>query len=521
MKKHTSKDTLKIKKLYSSKSLLFFAGIFVVVGIVTLLASFAAPASNGKSVEGEASTSSQNIITIQDSDASGGSYVEFGRTAGGLGCGLAGEVFCENFEEGPVAVSSRVRSGDFDSTKISAARLVGNQYEHGSGANWIERAEIPACRPGSTATPFPPDDSLICDPSSSIGTRYGLTATGSQNYGDNSYRINQQFDIAGRTGTIAFDASLHAYNFLIGFTTIAYSSEPIASPSIKTANGNGGSMKEGFFLGFGCDGGGVILYRYSNYIETEVPNELGGCNNPGMTVKIGNLNRVQVRVAQNRVEVYATDYSANGTTFGASRLIYRGNPGLSFSRGFVTFGTHNHASIKYGGSGSSYTGGVTVRSVNAVWDNIAFDGPLITPLKSYQVPDATLLENGGMATGYQIPLISGTAMNPLVFKNVQITGVTAAKLIMSAYLAPSLNNPNTFKIYYKLNGGSWHEAVVPAGQRSFNATNGNNRFNISADIDKNELINGNNTIQIAGENINQGGYAPFVANIDVLTYQNP
>lgn len=468
--------------------------------------------------EAESGNISSGANAVSDSTASGGSYINFFEVLppGPIGeCGLVGEVFCENFEEGPVASQNRLRSGDFDSNKISASRLFGNQYDTGqSHINWVERAGIPSCRSGSVANPLPPDDTLICNPNSSIGTKYGLTATAAQNYGDNSYRINQPFDIAGRTGTLQLDASLHTYNALVGYTTITFSDEPIASPSIRDGNGNGISMKNGFFISFLCDGGGATMKKYTNYVESEVQNELNICNQPGMTTKVGNLNRVQIKVSQNKVEVYATDYSTNGTTFGTPKLIYRGNPGLTFTRGYVAFGGHNHASEKYCGS---YSCAISA-SQNIVWDNIAFDGPAIAAPKNYQIADWGTQADGGMSLGYHIPLLSESAMTPFTFKSVQASGATSAKLSLSAWVNPSLNNPNTFKLHYRLNSGTWHELIVPAAIRSLISTNGSNRFNAIADIDKSELTSGDNTIRFAVENVNNDGYAPFIANIDLLVF---
>jgi hypothetical protein len=71
----TSKK-IKIKKVYNSNMLTAFAAVFAVIGLVALLSSFAAPALNGKSAEGESGTSALNTAVVADATASGGSYLE-------------------------------------------------------------------------------------------------------------------------------------------------------------------------------------------------------------------------------------------------------------------------------------------------------------------------------------------------------------------------------------------------------------------------------------------------------------
>lgn len=496
------------------------AGLFIFVVLSLSAVVYAQTAPVNIRFEAESGSLTGGVSSSSDPLASGGNYLSFFQQAppGPVGvCGLVGEVFCENFEQGPVATANRGRSGDFDGSKISATRLMGNQYEGSQDhINWIGRAEIPeGCRAGSVTNPLPPDDTLICNANSAIGTKYGFTATAAQNYGDNYYRIAQQFDIAGRTGTIAFDASLHTYNGILGYTAIAFSSDPIASPTIRADNGNGISMKEGVFISFYCQGGGVIVRKYSNYVETEVTNQLGWCFNSGITTRVGSLNRVQVRVSQGQMEIYATNYSNNGTTFGTPVLLFRGDPGLSFTRGYVGFGGHNHATVKYSFPNSDFTT-APVYSQNVVWDNIAFDGPAITPERVYQAPDSNVALTNGLALGYHMNLITESPMAPITIKSVNLAGATSARLSLNSYLNNIVSSPTTFKLHYRLNGGTWHELVVPTAIRNLIATNNSNRFNLLTDVALSELRAGDNTIQFAVEGVNNSGYAPFVANIDLL-----
>ena len=78
---------------------------------------------------------------------------------------------------------------------------------------------------------FPPNDTLICDPS---GTRTPqlMTAISMQNYGVNSYMIRQPFDFAGRTGKIVFDVDAVDQG-LGGFIEIELTEDPMPATTFR------------------------------------------------------------------------------------------------------------------------------------------------------------------------------------------------------------------------------------------------------------------------------------------------
>ena len=292
------------------------------------------------------------------------------------GCGLSGAAFCEDFE-GPRNTSGN-RNGDLSTANFSAARW---HPDLSSEPDHVGPAQIPTCRGGSVSNPLPPADSLVCDPSSAIQSHYALTSTAAQNYGDNSYRIAQQFDIANRTGTIDFDASLYIQGALMGWPTIAFTSDPYSAPSYLADNSGGATPREGVQIHFNsvCPGpGGWTAFpkvrTYHQFAETLLHDENGfesWCTS-NVTTAAGHLNHVQIKLSQSHLEILMSDASADGVHYGPLKKVFSAPLNLAFTRGYLYFGVHNHATLKYG----------NLPSWTVQWDNIAFDGPRLAPQRA-------------------------------------------------------------------------------------------------------------------------------------------
>ena len=302
-------------------------------------------------IAAQSATLSGNVKLESDSSAAGGGYVQFtGGLSGGGGCGLTGEVFCENFEGGISSVSSR--SGDINPAKITGGRQRGEGYR---GPNYILPADIPACRVRSATNPLPPKDALICDPVASRNSHHALIAVTSQNYGDAEFRVNQPFDFAERTGKIRTDISLHGGNGN-GAPEIIFSDQPQAVASINGENGKGTALSNGFIIHFriNCTANstGQLVRIYDDYAESILNDENAGndscASRSTVRTSPGKMNRVELRISKTKLEIWATDYSEDGVTFGSFRRVFSSVPiNLSFTRGWYSFGGHNHATIKY------------------------------------------------------------------------------------------------------------------------------------------------------------------------------
>ena len=504
----------------------------VALAVVVPVAIYSSFASTGAAdVEPENGSRTSKIAIGSDSNASGGQYITFGTQDVGTGCGLTGAVFCEDFEE--PATSPAAQSGDWNPGKISTARFGASLASSaGDGTNVVERADIPACRSGSVTNPFPPGDTLICDANSFIHSRFGLSSTAMQNYGDNSYRIGQPFDIAGRTGTVQFDASLFNLNPLIGWADFTYTEDPIPIPSYYDDNARGAAPRNGVAVQFKYTCGptpstaGALIYTYNDYRPTTVTtqSDFDNCS-VKPTTKEGYLNRVMIKISQTKIDIYVSDYSNDGVTFGTPKLLLSKPISLNFSRGYLIFGGHNHATIKYTGAGNPYGATHQYNSWTINWDNIAFDGPNITPDKIYQINDVGSVNGSFMTLGWNLPNLTAPLMTPLNIANVDKSGMTSAKLSMSLWFWPVTTFPySQMSLKYRFNGGTWHSVGFSSGQiwAITNATGGpdccdNNEGmnNFVIDVPISEINSGTNTVQFQNDGISSG-YPSTIANIDLL-----
>jgi hypothetical protein len=426
------------------------------------------------------------------------------------GCGLSSAAFCDNFEEARNTQGNR--NGDLSTAHFSLARW---RSELGSDPAHVEPGQIPACRAGASANPLPPGDSLICDPSSAIQSHYALVSTAEQNYGDNYYRVGQQFDIGGRTGTISFETSLYVQSGLLGWPQIAFTSDPYNAPSYLADNSAGPTPREGLELQFNsvCPGPSgwtafPNLRTYSRYQETAVHDENGfdsWCTSAIQTEQ-GHLNQVVVKLSQTHIEVDATDASPDGVNFGALRKVYSAPINLSFSRGYVYFGVHNHATVKYAG----------LPSWNVPWDNFAFDGPQLPADRVYQVDNSAVPDGSGMDLGWWLPdSTTGGASPALALGNVSTAGSSSARLVFDLG-ADEITNSNwsDWRINYRLNSGAWHAVGLSADELVLMPQRGGS-FIFSVPVDLAELGQGPNTVQFSGTNF-FGGYKPYIANVDLI-----
>lgn len=157
--------------------------------------------------------------------------------------------------------------------------------------------EPPPCR-GDVVGFLPATrDTLVCDPSTHINSRYLLTAVGSQNYGSNVYRIRQPFDFAGRTGRIVFDTDLTT-NFLLGYMSIVISEDPSPTPTWDL-NGRGPNPRNGLMLVFVSNN--VEVYDVRDYALTTIA---GAATT--IPAQKGRMSRVELRLSTTQLEVLCT-----------------------------------------------------------------------------------------------------------------------------------------------------------------------------------------------------------------------
>lgn len=443
-------------------------------------------------------------------------------------CGLASAAFCDTFD---APSPNNGRAGELDATRWSASRSAPQLPSAGGVATAIGPATIGACRTGLPAQVFPSQDALVCSANASIASPHLLVAVAAQNYGQNSYRIRQPFDFAGRTGKIVFDADASVLSSLIGWISVEVVEDPTNAPSFIASiydNDEDGSIpKNGFELQLQNNCGGYVttphvglrmLMLYNNYQATTL-------EPPGAPVcvgtKPGHLNHVEVQVSQQQISIWATPYSADGKSFAAPALLYSATVNLPFSRGYVSITTHNHASEKYSSD--------TMDAWIARWDNVGFDGPVVSKWREYEVADSLTPGVAGIpatshpdrpvvSIGYRVADASDGPAQTLHLRNVNLENAVSARLSLSAWYLTSEAfgaDPPKFVLRYRFNGRAWRDRKLTADELAVLTSLSHGQLSQMLDVPLSDLVAGDNTLEFVTVDVPQS-YPPLVANIDLV-----
>jgi hypothetical protein len=478
-------------------------------------------------------------------------------------CGFDTPAFCDTFETGP---ANGGRSGELDPGKWSVTR--GEPYNPPSltDAIGIGPALLPTCRTNLPTRVVADSDALICDPTPGVPSRHFLAVAAEQNYGLETYRIRQPFDFAGRTGTLKFDVSLEN-NGLGGWPAISISQDPSPAPSFDWEE-RGSGPRNGLeieFNGGWCNNKHTVeagLFTFADYMQTAARPSFD-CATPHANTSRDALNHVEVYLTARHLEVWASDPSPDGKIFPNFHMLYSADLNLPFERGSVNLIVRNHATMKYW-VGSAWT----VR-----WDNVGFDGPVVTGFREYSVPDSLSVTTGlsgcliggvcqwrgdviaqnpddntlcdpdvactadgeGRNVGYVVPRDDEPAPVALHVPGVDLTGATGAKLVFAAtYPWFDWNGvskpPTAINLQYRLNGGPFHDRFITATEANaftdFNpdlggAGHGAGFLNQVVDLDLAELKSGDNVLELRTAGTWTGDYRAAVTGADlVLTTSN-
>ncbi|MBX7099417.1 MAG: hypothetical protein K1X89_17010 [Myxococcaceae bacterium] len=394
----------------------------------------------------------------------------------------------------------------------------------------VGAATVSGCRTGLPPKVQLPNDTLICAPNAAIASGHLLTAVAEQNYGAHSYRVRQPFDFAARTGTVVFDADATIENGLYGWISVAITEDPTPTPSFSLyAMGNyeGAVMPRNALelqLSRDCPGGGGTglgsLHEFSNHADRV---------HTGFTACVGtsrhHLNRFELRVSQSQVELWASDASPDGTTFGPLKQLASVAVALPFTRGFVQLTTHNHATLKYSND--------LVDAWVTRWDNVGFDGPVLARAAEFEVPDSLATAGGQVGFGYVTHNGGQGPAASLSIKGVAIPpGATTAQLTMTMlYLQNQFGDADldAYAIVYRLNGKAWHTQPLTTAERGLLK----NGVALSGDatglaglqgalghffeVPLADLAQGDNVLEVATANVGPQ-YATSISNVTLLVH---
>lgn len=391
------------------------------------------------------------------------------------------------------------------------------------------------CRADLPAQVLPSQDALICDANAQIKSNHLLVAVGAQNYGQNSYRIRQPFDFAGRTGKIVFDADATVIKSEVGWVSVELVEDPTNAHSFVMSSDNDEDAsvpRNGLELQFQADCRGIspvasfglrTIQLYQNYVSTAlVPRGQPVC----IATRAGSLNHFEVQVSQEKIEVWATPFSVDGKSFGAPVLLQSEAINLPFSRGYVSMTTHNHASIKY--SNNWTADGSTLDAWVARWDNVGFDGPVISNWREFEVEDSLIpgtnawnREGPVTSVGYRLADASQSPAQTLQLHNVTKSNAVSARLSVSAWYnsLDSNSKPANFVLRYRFNGKSWHDRALSADEVAVLTTLSHGQISQMIEVPLADLVDGENTLEFVTLNVSTA-YPPVVANIDLVLLTN-
>jgi hypothetical protein len=459
------------------------------------------------------------------------------------GCGFETAAFCDTFG---APATTRSRGGELDGVFWSGSR----SFSHLSTtrALGVGMAFIPTCRPDVPDKVWVDQDALICEPMLDLQSKHLLVATAAQFYGQNSYRIRQPFDFAGRTGRIVFDASTDPMNPLNGWISLAITEEPISVPGYSILGNDEGSVipKNALELHFTNIGdlskiGVRHLHVFRDHVDTVYTPPDG--TTPAPRSK-GKVNHFEFSISEQQVEVTITPFAEDGVTFDAPALVYRQPVELPFTRGHVVLSLHNHATLKY--SEAESPEGLIDAAVARI-DNVGFDGPVITDWREASAPDSLVRfegepfqpvqdprnpENIGYDIGYIVQDVAQGPGPALHLDGVELLDIESARLALTLNVTfiSGGSDPAEYALRARVNGNAWHERrLTPAEARFFTEgpttldPDGNpmgdpasqGRLALMLDIPIEELVTGDNSVEFVTVNV-PTSYPPVLYNVDLV-----
>ena len=308
-------------------------------------------------------------------------------SAPGAGCVLSTAdapvmvAFCDTFDA-PTTLE-RGRAGDLDPVIWGVSRTNTQFNPTQGGANdWLP-ATLKGCGPDESV--LPPDDVRICD-----GLLLDALSDGTGQATLAMYP-KQPFDFADRTGTLAFDVSADSQGTHTAWPEFWITDKPVPAPhATLPAQFPHARHSFGFSIAQDCGNGetGIDMMAVTrNYIEEFIPFERTDCVRKG---SLSALNHFEVRVSQQRVEVWGSDPGSTDVRL----LAFSDNADLSFTRGLVWIEDVHYNACKAPGTQCDHT---------LAWDNLGWDGPAPYRDLSFDVLDANLpLADGWSQLGYLI-----------------------------------------------------------------------------------------------------------------------
>jgi hypothetical protein len=390
--------------------------------------------------------------------------------------------FCDAFQ----TINAGGRAGDLDESKWSAARTTQATNPRAGLVNNYAPFTPEFCTDHNAPNRVPDNDSFICGAQFGESNHWMEGMNDQDSYVNNSFRVLQPFDFAGRTSTFDFSVDARTQGSHSAWVSMWLTPDPQQAPH-EDFPGTHLFPRQGVQFLFNADwcGSGEHngLRQVNVYDGYQVSDGHDYLYSPCFTTQDDMANHFQLRVSQSRIEVWVSD--KDGTHFS---LRGAANVNLPFTRGYWSLQHSQYAADKFN----------SMNPTTYHWHAVSFDGPVLPVDRSYQVPDAlTPGPNGSVNLGYQTntPTFTLSNVNPtgarayLTFNVYWYSSPTALNVTVNGNTTRVRDpTPDIASHLYQ-----WHFLVVP--------------------VPLNALHPGANTIQIA--NTGCADNCPTVANIDL------
>lgn len=415
--------------------------------------------------------------------------------------GNAPVIFCDTFDA-PAGIGNR--AGDLDGNVWGVSRATG-LFNFGGQYNDWNATLIEKCD-GSTPRVNAPNDVIICNGQ----LREAVNDNNSGVFEAGTVVVlamypKQPFDFAARTGTVSFDVSNDTAGTHAAWPEFWLTDLPIPAPFNHFDTWQA-LPKDGFGVRFGAgvSAGGVGMCPNGNNLDKprwtvdsavvvrgyvmDDTSGFGKRSNLAVTQLDcviepngpGQLNHVELRIAQNQIDVYATDA---GKTAPLKHIAAISNANLTLTRGLIWLEDVHYNADK----------GPTDRPFQKehtfAWDNVAFDGPFIYRDFSYDALDNTLPgPNGSVNLG---KLSRANQASSWEVHAMPANPQAAAVRVMFNFTAEVNPNPTVIKVTVN---GHPHSAPWPYPDQLQNTWR---TFAVTIPIT--DLVAGTNVVQLGGD----------------------
>ncbi len=428
-------------------------------------------------------------------------------------------IFCDTFD---APAPNGNRSGDLDGDVWGASRTGPVNFGQGEHNVWNPTL-LEGCDGTLPERVLPPNDIIICD--GEMREAANDNTSGAWDAGAvNALTIypKQPFDFAGRTGTVSFDVSNDTAGTHAAWPEFWMSNLPVPGPfnhfdSWQSNPQHGFGIRFAGAAGIGqygsCPNGNnldkyrwtvdsAVVFRNYVYDDTngygarQVQLAIKDCVVSSSGAGI-DMNHVEIRVAQNKIEVWATDAGVTPTPQSLKLIAELTNANLSFTRGLIWIDDVHYNADKGPSDRPSQ------REHTFAWDNVAFDGPFTYRDFSYDAPDNTgdgpydsqilgKFANANQTTSWSIPNMPANRQAAVV------------RVLFNAF---AYEKPDMLNVI--VNGHAHSMANPYPDSRAYTWRT----FAVTIDID--DLVTGTNMIQLGADS------AQSYSNVNVVLVDVP